>query len=224
MKTIAVVGSSGKMGQLICDSLNNKYNVVKIEKDDSQDLMVKSDLVIDFSTGENAVNTALFCAKNHLPLIIGATGQTDKQLKQIQIAAKQVPILKVGNFALGIRLIKIMLGQLKTIKVDNITIIEYHHKHKKDKPSGTAIELSQEIKKILNIKPEIFSVRGGDEIGIHEVIIYFGSEKLIISHSAFSRNAFVDGLIDAVDVMLDKNKSGIYNLETLYKNMKNIKN
>lgn len=215
MKKIAVVGSQGRMGKLICDSLNQKYNVVGIDKYDDLEMARESELVIDFSSGSNSVQTAIWCKEHKTKLIIGATGQSQSELKIIEEASKQIPIMKAGNFSQGIVFLKKMLKIMHNKDIENISIIEMHHKQKKDSPSGTAIELAKTIETELGIKPDIFAVRGGEEIGTHEIKIYFGSEVLTISHQAFSRNAFAQGVMLAAKFMLKTNQSGLYSFDDL---------
>lgn len=215
MKKIVVIGSKGRMGTLICEKLKNEYEIIGIDKGDNYEKLKCCDLAIDFSTGENSGFVAKLCAENHLPLIIGATGQTDKELIQINDAAKHIPILMAGNFSVGIIKMKEILKSLKSLEIDKIIILESHHNGKKDKPSGTAKELSQTIENELNIKPEILSIRGGEEIGTHEIKIYFGSEVLTFSHIAFSRQPFVNGLKIAIKRILNNKTKGLYSLTNL---------
>lgn len=218
MKKIAIVGSYGKMGQLLIESLSKEYQIVGIDKNDEMQLAKDSDLVIDFSTGENSAKTAIWCEKNQKSLIIGATGQTNEENDIILHASKNIPLMKAGNFSIGISAIKQMLKNIPSIKIDNIAIFEKHHKNKKDTPSGTAIELEGCVSELFNKNPQVVAIRGGEEIGLHEISLYFGSEVITISHQAFSRKAFVDGVVIAAKFMLEKTQNGFYTFENLMKN------
>ncbi len=215
MKKIAVVGSQGRMGKLVCDLLKQEYDVLGIDKNDILEMANDCELIIDFSTGSNSAQTAIWCKEHNKKLIIGATGQSQSELKIIEDASKQIPILKSGNFSQGIALLKKMLKIMHNKEIDSISIIERHHKHKKDCPSGTAIELSKFMYSELGINPDIFAVRGGEEIGVHEIKIYFGNEVLTLSHQAFSRNAFAQGVMLAAKIMLETNQRGLYSFDDL---------
>lgn len=215
MKKIAVIGYKGKMGSCVFEKISHSYQVVGIDVNDSIAIAKHADIVVDFSTGANSAKTAIWCAKQKIPLIIGATGQNNKENKVIIECAKKIPILKAGNFSIGIAILKKMLLHLKLCNIDSVSILEKHHKLKRDKPSGTALELETYLKKFYNIEIDINAVRGGREIGMHEISIYFGDEVLSLRHQAFSRNAFVEGVMLAIKFMLNIKDSGLYNFEDI---------
>lgn len=213
MKKILVVGCNGKMGKLICERLEKIYDIVGIDIEDDINSTESIDLVIDFSSAKNSIKTAEYCANNKVPLIIGATGQTIEENEIIKNCAKKVPILKAGNFSLGVMLIKQMIRQFVNFDLEKIIQIEKHHKNKIDKPSGTAVELEKFILKNLNKNVETHSVRAGSEIGEHELSFYFGDEMISLSHKAFSRIAFVDGLEIAISFMLKNKKKKLFEFD-----------
>ena len=215
MKRIAIVGYQGKMGSVVFEQLKNKYELIGIGKNDLIKIASESDLIIDFSNGTNSTKTALWCAENKIPLIIGATGQTAEELKLIKDASTKIPIMKAGNFSLGIAIVCKLLKFLKEFDFDNICIFEKHHKNKKDYPSGTAIELKNLINKNFDISASISGFRGGEEIGTHEINLYFGSELLTLSHQAFSRSAFAKGVEMAVNYILNNVDVKQYSFEEI---------
>ena len=102
---IAVVGANGKMGKLLCEKLNDKFDVLKITREcklDKQNIC----LVVDFASAESSVESAVWCAKHKVPLIVGSTGQTNFQKDEILKASEKTPILIAGNFSVGILLLK----------------------------------------------------------------------------------------------------------------------
>ena len=209
-KLIAVVGANGKMGSIIVEKLSKKYEVIKIDKNDNINLANYSDLVVDFSTGKNSASTAKFCSHNKIPLIIGATGQTGDELEEIKKHSKFIPIMIESNFSIGIQKIKNVIKALADESLESVTIYEKHHCQKKDKPSGTAISLDNYIKDNCSVTPQILSQRGGKEIGTHEIFFYYENEVVTISHQAFSRDAFADGVVLATDFMLQKIEPKLY--------------
>lgn len=222
MKKIAVIGGKGRMGMLLSGMLGEKYEVAKIDLGDDLGNVKDCSLVIDFSTGENSAQTAMWCKENQKPLIIGATGQTNEENEIILCASREIPLMKAGNFSIGIAMVKQMIQCLKSINVDDVAIFEKHHKNKKDKPSGTAIELGIFLQDLFNFIPQVTAIRGGEEVGVHEVSLYFGSEVIKISHQAFSRKAFAEGVLIAVEYMLEKAQNGLYTFENLILSKKNI--
>ena len=215
-KIIAIVGAYGKMGKILCEKIKSNFEIIEITENNSLYDYKNIDMVIDFSSASQSVRSAIYCKEFKIPLIIGATGQTETQRNEIIEASKFIPIMMSGNYSYGIlvikKLIELIGNYFKTIKSD-ITIIEKHHSEKKDSPSGTALILSEEIEQKLNIKPVILSERGGKEIGEHKIDIYFENELISISHKAFSRECFADGVIKCIDRMLNINKNGIFKFE-----------
>ena len=129
---IAIIGSNGRMGQVLCSKLGEKHEVIKIDKTVPIDEAGVADIVIEFSTGENSAKTAAWCEKNNKKLIIGATGQKKSELKRVLKASERVPIVMAGNFSVGVARIKKALNDLVKEDVQNVYIIEKHHKNKKD--------------------------------------------------------------------------------------------
>ena len=201
-KVVAVVGADGKMGKEICEKLSGVFEIVKVtEKNPIENLKDQNiDLVIDFSVPNQSVVSANFCKEKQIPLILGTTGHTQEQLEKLKLISKQTKIVMSSNFSVGIFIIKLLLEKLGTLLSNqncNITIIEKHHKDKLDSPSGTSIMLKKKIeKKFANNKFTLctLSERGGKEIGTHKIDIYFGNELISLSHKAFSREAFSDGV------------------------------
>lgn len=217
-KKVMVVGANGKMGTLVCKKLQeNGFEVVKIDKNDSLKNTKNTNLIIDFASSKSSVESAKFASKNHIPLIIGSTGQTQSELETIISFKNNIPILICPNFSIGISKLKQILPSVLKLKIDSITIFESHHKNKADRPSGTALSLKNEIEKHYSGNIEILSSRGGMEIGTHKIDFYFGSEKISISHCAYSRDAFADGAVIASNSILNK-QPGLYYFDNFVHN------
>lgn len=216
MKTVAVVGAKGKMGSLVCEVLKADYKVVKLDIGDTLDKAGKLDLVIDFASHESSVVSAEYCEKNKVRLIVGSTGQTDEELITIFKAARVVPVLKAGNFSVGIHLLKKALVSILKETGGEVTILEKHHSEKADRPSGTALELAYLAEETSGKTPEVLSVRGGKEIGTHSALIYFGDEVIELKHQAFSRKAFADGAMLAVDYLMKQTEAKLYLFEDIF--------
>ena len=211
---IAIVGCKGKMGSLLCHELKDDYDVVGIEKGEKLE-GTNAELVVDFASAESSVESALWCKKNAVPIIIGSTGQSAMQMKQLCEVSKSVPVFKAGNFSAGIQFLKNSIFNFVNSEVQDVVVFEKHHKEKKDAPSGTAIEISDYILNNFKIKPSVIYERGGKEIGTHSVDIYYKNEVITITHKAFSREAFVDGVKKAIIFMQKTKINGLYSMENI---------
>ena len=207
---IAVIGYKGKMGSTVYELLGKYYSVVGVDKDDEFDINV--DLVVDFSSSENSNFLLDKCTKNKIPLIIGTTGHDEKELLEIKNASKFIPVFKAGNFSTGMQNLKNSLKNLITIDTQDVIIFEKHHRNKKDAPSGTAKEIEQFITNKFNIEPSVIYERGGKEIGTHIIDIYYENEVVSVSHQAFSRIAFAEGVKKAVEFMINVKDNGLYGM------------
>ena len=217
MKTVAVVGANGKMGSLVCKKLENEFNVAKVDVDNSLNDFSNLDLVVDFANGSSSANSAIYCEKNGVPLIVGATGQTDQELSFIEKASKAVPVLKAGNFSVGILLLKRLLTEVLKVGGQDVVIFEKHHRGKVDSPSGTALEIAKVVESQTNKAPQILAERGGKEIGTHAANIYFGDEVISLKHQAFSREVFADGAVLAVKFLLNQTSPKLYDFDDVFK-------
>ena len=202
MKKVVVVGCKGRMGSLIVKALDKKFDVVGVDRNADIDLIQKADLVIDFATHESSVKSAEYCLKNKIPLIIGSTGQSDIENKRIQEISKEIKIIRKANFSRSMDILKQFIDNVLKMQPNKFEIVEKHHINKKDKPSGTALELKKYIQKDYNGDVEITSVREGEEMGEHEIIAHVCDEKLSIKHNVYSRNAFVRGVVKIVEELL----------------------
>ena len=202
MNTIFINGLSGKMGKtlnnLILDDAN--FELVKTISD--------SDVVIDFSRPESTIFLVQEAKEYKKPLIIGTTGFTDIELKQIEEASNEIPIMLSFNMSKGIFYFKTNIKQFLKDNSDSMKclISETHHTQKVDAPSGTAIELKKFIELNNNEKYissiEIESKRILDVFGIHEVTFFNDNNHISFKHEALSRKIFADGAISIAKSMI----------------------
>ena len=203
MKTIFINGLSGKMGKainnLILDDADLK--IVKIISD--------SDVVVDFSRPESTMPLVQEAKEYKKPLIIGTTGFTDIELKLIEKASNEIPIMLSFNMSKGIFYFKKNIKQFLNDNSDSMKclISETHHTQKVDAPSGTAIELKKFIdlnndKKYVT-SVEIESKRILDVFGIHEVTFFNDANHISFKHEALSRKIFADGALSIAKSMTD---------------------
>ena len=201
MKTIFINGLSGKMGKTINNLIldDPDFEIVKTISD--------SDVVIDFSRPESTIFLVQEAKEYKKPLIIGTTGFTDIELKQIEEASNEIPIMLSFNMSKGIFYLKKNIKQFLKDNSDSMKclISETHHTQKVDAPSGTAIELKKFIELNNNEKYissiEIESKRILDVFGIHEVTFFNDNNHISFKHEALSRKIFADGAISIAKSM-----------------------
>lgn len=202
MKKVVIVGCKGRMGSLIAEALDGYFDVVGVARNDDIDLIQNANLVVDFATHESSVKSAEYCLKKKIPLIIGSTGQTEKENMRIEEISKEIKIIRKANFSSGMDILKRFIDIILPMQPNKLEIVEKHHINKRDKPSGTALELKNYIQKFYNGDVEIISIREGQEMGEHEIIAYVCDERLSMKHNVFSRNAFVCGVVKIIEELL----------------------
>lgn len=181
----------------------------------------KPDVLVDFTIANAAVETIKVASQNGINLVVGTTGFSEEQLRWIKrvVEENQSKAVIAPNMAVGVNVFFKILKDLAPILADyDIEIIEAHHKHKKDAPSGTAVRayeiMAQELGRdtgkvgvygreglVGERKPDeigIHAVRGGDIVGDHTVLFAGEGERLEIVHRASSRQSFVSGVIKAI--------------------------
>jgi len=249
---LAITGCLGRMGQQLIKSAikdkNFKLLVItenkKIDKKisgikasvNSEAEFRKVDVIIDFTIPRCTFEILKIASKLKKKVIIGTTGFTKKQESLIKVYSKKIPILKAGNMSLGVNLLMYLteIASASLGKKFLSKILEIHHKHKKDYPSGTALMLAKGIaqgrggnfynlygKKFLNKKKFPFgkkinfnSIRKGKIIGEHEVIFSSGKEIITLNHEAFDRALYSEGALSAAK-WLAKKKPGLYSMRDL---------
>ena len=192
----------------------------------------KPDVLVDFTAPEPCVNATKIASSKGVNLVIGTTGFTESQKRELEDAIKKhnVSAIISQNYSVCVNIFFKALEFLsKKLGDYDIEIIEMHHRFKKDAPSGTALRAAEIIRDNLNRdshinygrkgligerkKEEIciHAIRGGDVIGDHSVIFAGEGERLEITHRASSRQAFINGVILAIRFISQK-KKGIYSM------------
>ena len=219
---IFIVGAQGRMGKEIQKVLRSTKGTVfsggisrkakgKLVAN-FEDVKHKPDLVIDFSSPDIFLQTLAWCQQHKLPLLSGTTGLSDKHFTALKKAGKKIPVLWTANTSIGVQMVKDLLRTLPLPSHFKVQMTEWHHIHKKDKPSGTAIVLQN----ILNEKranlPKPKSIREGEIVGTHRIEISSGEEVITIEHKALRRAVFARGAVEA-GVWLANKGAGLYTME-----------
>jgi 4-hydroxy-tetrahydrodipicolinate reductase len=211
-------------------------NGIKTQKNNLE-AFKKTDVIIDFSRPKASLEILNYAKKLKKKVVIGTTGFTNKQNSLIKNYSKKIAIFKSGNMSLGINLLEYIANILSKKIPSNyyIGINDDHHKKKVDYPSGTALMLANAVSKgknknlesikgkfFLNKKGNLqknkinfFITRKGNTIGKHSVLFNNKIENIELKHTAFSRDLFADGALNAA-IWISKKDRGLFNMQDMF--------
>lgn len=205
---------TGRLGKEIENNLAKtsadykKYNILT-RNFKNENINNIGEIIIDVTSPDGTIDLIQFLTENKLnrKLIIGTTGHTKEQIDIIKKYSKKNVVVYCSNFSNGIQNLVKMIRSLDKVW-NNAHILDIHHIHKKDAPSGTAKLLAKELEK-LNIVTEIESRREGEVIGTHVITLKGENEEFIITHKAENRDIFANGCINLIEKIKHKT-SGFY--------------
>jgi 4-hydroxy-tetrahydrodipicolinate reductase len=232
MIKLAITGCQGRMGQRITEfaSQDKEFQIVAlIESPDRPDVPEVShgvkiakdinaiqgaDVLIDFTLPEPTMKNVEACLRHGVRMVIGTTGLSDAQRREIEKASQSVAVVQSTNMSVGVNLVFGLLKQMAAaLKGYNVSITETHHVHKKDAPSGTAKTMAEMVEAGSGRKVEdIASVREGEVIGYHQVTFEGVVDTIKISHDAKTRDMFAEGALVAAKFLARKDK-GFFNMQ-----------
>ena len=195
------------------------------------DVACDVDCVIDFSHHTAVGGLMDFCVAKNLPVVVATTGQTPEEKAIISDASKKIPVFFSANMSIGVALLADLAKRAAAVFPNaNIEIVEKHHNQKLDVPSGTALLLAHRMQEVLtdsvllvgrheNGKRTakeigIHSLRLGNEVGTHEIIIATGTETITLKHEAENRSLFADGALAAAK-FLEGKSAGLYSMQDI---------
>ena len=249
---VAIAGAAGRMGQALIEALRGdpelqlaaalevpgpavgrEISGVRIGADVSAALAA-SDLLIDFTRPEGTLAHVRACKAQKKGMVIGTTGFSAPQRKEIEDAAKAVPIVMAANFAVGVNALFKLAGDAARIlgEAYDVEIIEAHHRQKVDAPSGTALQLGKAVASVLGrdlskdavhgragepgARPAreigFHAVRGGDIVGEHTVLFAGIGERLELTVRSQSRATYATGALRAARWLRGR-KPGLYDMQ-----------
>lgn len=257
---LAITGASGRMGRSLLDAVQAtdiaELGVALVRPESSLlgadagemagigfigqtlqanllDCVDDFDVLIDFTTPQTTLKNLAICVENNKPIVIGTTGFSDAELVELHAFATKIPVCFAANFSTGVNLALVLLEQAAKVLGDDadIEIIEGHHRHKVDAPSGTALAmgsavadaLGRDLKQVAVYGREgitgvrdretigFSTVRGGDIVGDHTVLFAADGERFEITHKASSRLAFSRGAVRAA-AWLQGKPAGLYDM------------
>ena len=238
MPNLIINGSKGRMGQTLiaCAAKIPGLQVVgQIDlEDDLGAIIEQGDVVIDFSFHNVTDAIASLCADGKKALVIGTTGHTEAEKAAIALYKTEIPMVWAANYSAGVNaLFWLTRKAAEMLGSDfDLEVVEMHHRHKKDAPSGTANTLAeiladvhqQQLSSVIRhgrkgITGErthqeigMHSLRGGDVVGDHTVIFAANGERVELTHKASSRETFAQGALRAAQWVVQQ-KPGLYDMQ-----------
>jgi len=209
----------GKTGALVAEVAKERGHEVRSlasqENQDGRGLTAETlrnvDAVIDFTTPHAVIANIIRCAEEHIPIVVGTTGwyQHLEKVREL-VKERKAAFLYGSNFSVGVNLFfKAMQALAPAMsKGYRANIVEKHHAQKKDKPSGTAATIQKILKSVNGPKVEIASLREGDTVGMHMVVLDSPNDTILLTHDAKSRLGFAEGAVRAAEWI--KGRTGFY--------------
>jgi|TARA_B100000809_G_scaffold29646_1_gene25727 4-hydroxy-tetrahydrodipicolinate reductase len=261
MIKVAIAGAAGRMGRELVEAITHSesdiaVSVATVRADDPalgvdvgllaagsalgvetvaelDSVLDDFDVLIDFTTPEATLQHLALCQQNRKAMVIGTTGFSELQHQRIANSGETIPIVFAPNMSIGVNLCFNLLEQAARVLGDDvdIEIIEAHHRHKKDAPSGTALKMGEIVAQALDRNLQqvalygregmgeerdrktigFSTVRAGDIVGDHTVIFAGLGERVEITHKASSRMTFAIGAVRAANWIADKDP-GLYSM------------
>ena len=261
MINVGVIGAGGRMGRMLIEAIQDNPQttlIAAIERqgsslvgadagevaavgrldvqivDDLRSVINKIDVLIDFSLPVATEQNMQVCAEHNVAMVIGTTGFNEQQEQVLAKASEQVAIVYAGNYSTGVNLSLKLLGMAaKAFGTDaDVEVIEAHHKHKIDAPSGTAYMMAEAVAEARgqNLRDVavygregqtgereagtigIHAIRGGEIIGDHTVMFIADGEVVEITHRARARMTFAAGAVRAATWIVQQS-AGQYNMQ-----------
>lgn len=257
MLRIAIPGAAGRMGRTLIEAIfqteGMAVTVATVLADDpalgldvatlaglppsgvvTQSMLGEEfDVLVDFTAPESTMYHLEYCREHRKAMVIGTTGLSSEQIATVGDAAKIIPVVLAPNMSIGVNVCLKLLRLAAESLGDtvDIEIIEAHHRHKKDAPSGTALIMGQQIATALErnlqdvavygrqgISRErdrdtigFSTIRGGDIVGDHTVVFAGNGERIEITHRASSRMTFASGAVRAA-IWVAQQKAGLFDM------------
>jgi len=261
MSTLAIAGAGGRMGRTLIEASLDTAGVslgAAIERagssllgadageligrerqkvnlvDELSSVLADFDVLIDFTVPQATMENIELCAEHGKRMVIGTTGLSDQQRESLQKAGKKTAIVFAPNMSVGVNLcFKLLDIAARVMNEDiDIEIVEAHHRHKVDAPSGTALRMGEVVANALGRDLKdcavygregitgardrntigFETIRAGDIVGEHTVMFAGIGDRVEISHKASSRMTFAKGAVRAAQWIM-QHKTGVYDMQ-----------
>lgn len=217
---LLIHGANGRMGRALmrlAEADRALQVVAGTGRDDVEALagVPHFDVAVDFSAPDGFDAVLALCQARGKALVSGTTGLQAAQFEALRQAGAHIPVLWASNFSLGVAVLDRLVAVAgKALPDWQLDIIEAHHIHKKDAPSGTALSLGRSAEAATGRAPVYHSLRGGDIIGEHTVQFTGMGERIELTHRAGNRDIFAQGALFAAQ-RLDGKLNGVYRFDDL---------
>lgn len=231
-KEVASLALSGYGGcSLACGVDVNGYDGNAVCHASLSDVTERCDCIVDFSHHSATQSLLEYAVEQHLPVVLCTTGHTEDEKKLILSAAEKIPVFLSANMSVGVALLVELAKKTAAALPDaEIEIVESHHDRKLDAPSGTALLIAEALQTVRGKVPFVFgrqgqskrtkeeigihSLRLGNVVGIHEVIVATENQTVTLKHEAHSRALFAEGALTAAQFLVGK-PAGIYDMNSM---------
>ena len=258
---VAIIGAGGRMGQMLVRQVAKTSGVTLVSAaeaaggnlagrdageaagidrlgvaigSDAAAAIAAAEAAIEFTVPDATTEHAELCAARGVAMVIGTTGLAPEQARRVEAAAKRVPIVWSANMSLGVNILLALVERTARLldPAYDIDILEMHHRHKIDAPSGTALALGRSAAEGRQVQLDqvwrktrdghtgarptgeigFATLRGGDEVGFHTVMFAGAGERLELTHRAFSREIYANGAVKAAQ-WAQGQKPGLYTMK-----------
>ncbi|MDX1756975.1 MAG: 4-hydroxy-tetrahydrodipicolinate reductase [Marinobacter sp.] len=258
---VAIIGAAGRMGKVLIEAVDDAEGLdlgaaivepgsslvgsdagevagigrVGVRLADSLSAVKDAfDVLVDFTFPDLTLENAEFCKAHGKAMVIGTTGMTAAEKEQLALAAEAIPVMFAPNMSVGVNVVLNLLRTAAEVLGDDydVEIIEAHHRHKKDAPSGTALRMGEVVAEALGrdlqecavygregftgerSQKEIGfeTIRAGDVVGDHTVLFAGIGERIEVTHKASSRMTFAKGAVRAAKWLQGKS-AGLYDMQ-----------
>lgn len=238
---VIVNGACGRMGRALAAQIqaapNCEIAALVDPRGDGAEVLTRlddapaADVVVDFSHHSAVCALMDFAEARTLPVVVATTGHDEAELARIRAAAERIPVFHSGNMSVGVALLcRMARDAARLFPEADVEIVEIHHKHKVDAPSGTAKMLFSAVQEARpdarmvcgreGLSPRaagevgVHSLRMGEIVGVHEVHISSPSQSLTLRHEAHSRSLFAEGALCAAEFLIHQER-GLYDMKSL---------
>lgn len=237
MINVILNGAAGRMGREVARKVNDDPDMALAASIDKfggdgyltsiDEFVGEADVIIDFSHHSATEELLSYAVERRIPVLVATTGHTADEIKAIDEASKYTAVFHSANMSIGIAVLAESAKKVaQSMPGADIEIVETHHNRKLDSPSGTALMLAEALREVreeanlvMGRGPEsgkrekndigISSVRRGNIVGIHEILISTDNETITLKHEAHSRSLFADGAVAAAKYLAGK-PAGMY--------------
>lgn len=198
---------------------NENANAAALSADNLRKLDIE--VAIDFTTPEAVIDNICACARAKVDLVVGTTGWY-KHLGKVRelVDESGIGFVYGSNFSVGVNVFfEVIRAAAAAVPFGyEVKLVERHHEQKRDKPSGTAVTLNKIVKETSGAEAEITSIREGDVVGTHTVLLDSESDTMMLVHDSKSRRGFAAGAVRAAEWI--KGKKGFYEFKDVFREMR----